>query len=531
MKPLISVDHYFERHPRLAWLLVVIITASYFGWLQASPNFGDPDAFYHIQMAKFMSPTLVVRDFPYLQANFLQHNFVDQHFLYHVFLRPFIKFFPDWIGAKVAQALLATLFIAVFYSLLKRLNAKGAVWFTLLLLFSESFVYRLNLVKAQPLSLLIVFGTIYALIKRKHWWLFPLAGVYVWAYGGWIMILAVSMLYVLVDSFMTAESAWSPATQSWVMKCKQAVTALGRALFSRQHRRVISIVIAGLMLGLVVNPYFPHNLKFYWVQVVQIGLINLQHLVHVGAEWYPSDPLTMIKNSLLPLTVIIVAGVVFGFYRTKMDLATKFLCVLTIIFFLATLKARRNIEYFIPVAVFFSALVFTRSAMIAEFQPAIQRLGSSIKGGWVAGLLIAASGIYSVSQATNFLHHGYPHDYGAQAAMFLKTYSHPGQVVFNVSWDMFPLLLYHNSANYYLVGLDPTFTFVSSPTRYADWYAISSGQWSADLSRLKTEFQAQYVWVDQPQIPAHQKLIQQLNQSTLVIAIYQDQEAIIYQVR
>ena len=531
MKPLTSVHHYFEQHARIALLFVVVITAGYFGWLQAPPNFGDPDAFYHIQMAKLMTHTLVVRDFPYLQSNFLQHNFVDQHFLYHVILLPFIQFFPDWIGAKVAQALLGVMFIAVFYLLLKGWRASGAVWVTLLLLWSESFVYRLNLVKAQPLSLLIIFVAMYALIKQKHWWLFPLAWVYVWTYGGWIMILFVSMLYVLVDSFMTVGSSWPPATQSWVVKCKQAVPAMLRALFCRQHVRAISIVIAGLILGLVVNPYFPLNLKFYWVQVVQIGLINLQDQVRVGAEWYPYEPFTMIKNSLLPFSVLLGAGVVFGFYRKKMDFTTKFFFTLSVIFFFATLKARRNIEYFIPVAVFFSALVFTRSTMIAEFQQVIQRLRGSIKVRWIAGFFIAASGIYSVSNATNFLQHGYPHTYGQPAAEFLQTHSKPGQIVFNVSWDMFPLMFYHDSRNYYLVGLDPTFTYIENPGRYALWYAISSGRGAAELSRIKTDFHAEYVWVDQPNIQNHRQLIQQLNQSTLMTAIYQDNEAIIYQVQ
>ncbi len=507
---------FFELHHRWSWFVVAFFTLGYFTWLQATPNFGDPDAFYHIVMAKKMAQTLIVQDFPYLQLNFLQHTFVDQHFLYHLLLMPFVRFFPDWIGAKIVQVILGTVLITSFYLVLKNYRVKGATWFALLLLLSESFIYRLNLIKAQPIALFIVILAILALTKHKHWWLLPLSWAYVWTHSSWGMIAILAITYIVVETFFNnQETAYSGSKI--------------QRLFNRSHAQVMANIIVGLTLGLVLNPYFPHNLKFYWVQVVEIGLLNFQQVVHVGAEWYPYDIFSLVKNSLLPFTVIMFSGVVFGFYRKRMDVTTTFLAALTMLYFLLTLKARRNIEYFIPIGVLFSALVYTRAVMIDEFQQIVRRIRTFRYTSWLVVSSIIIGTVFSVIHATDYVHHGYPHGYGAKAGEFLRTHAQPGQTVFNVSWDMFPLMLYHASQQRYIVGLDPMFTYIENKEIYLKWLALSSGT-SADISDIKKVFQASYVWVDQPKIYERQRLIDRLNQSNLMTVIYQDNQALIYRV-
>ena len=64
-----------------------------------------------------------------------------------------------------------------------------------------------------------------------------------------------------------------------------------------------------------------------------------------------------------------------------------------------------------------------------------------------------------------------------RAAMdYLKANSQPGDVVFTDDWDIFPVFFYHNSHNYYIVGLDPKFTQERRPELWERYVKISRGQ-------------------------------------------------------
>lgn len=58
----------------------------------------------------------------------------------------------------------------------------------------------------------------------------------------------------------------------------------------------------------------------------------------------------------------------------------------------------------------------------------------------------------------------------------LKSVSQPGDVVFTDDWDCFPVYFYHNSYNYYIVGLDPKFTQWREPELWARYVKISRGE-------------------------------------------------------
>ena len=195
-----QVHIWLEDRKVIACLLLFLVAITFFIWLQYFPGFSDPDSYYHTKVVELMIQAGPVLEFPYLPFTTLSDNYTDHHFLYHLYLIPFVNYLPPLVGVKIAHALLAALVIVTFFWLLIKLNVRGAFWYTGLLFFSPSLIFRLSLVKAQPLALILFFIGIYLILARRYYWLLALAFIYVWSYGGWILLLLAAGLYVLVSA-------------------------------------------------------------------------------------------------------------------------------------------------------------------------------------------------------------------------------------------------------------------------------------------------------------------------------------------
>ena len=102
------------------------------------------------------------------------------------------------------------------------------------------------------------------------------------------------------------------------------------------------------------------------------------------------------------------------------------------------------------------------------------------------------------------------------ALKFVEENSNPGDIVFTDDWDIFPAYFYHNSHNYYVVGLDPKFTHARRPDLWERYMRITRGETpkqsvvklagpdgqtrqetiSIDLKDIRTEFKARFVICD-----------------------------------
>jgi len=545
-----KINNWLNSNKAITGLLLFLLAFTFLFWLGSAPTLSDPDSFYHAKMAELIGQKGVIKDFPYLPFTTLKDGYIDHHLLYHFYLAPFVIIFPPLVGAKIGHLLLAALMIWFFYHLLNQLKISGAIWYTIFLLFIEPFIFRISLVKAQPLSLLILFLGFYLIIRRRYWWLMALSFIYVWSYGGWFLIFVLAVIYVLVNSL---EDAFLQSKQNWLLKIinfKQRRTdwsnklyffsfSLLKNIFSQQNLKLIFSVSGGLVLGLVINPYFPTNLEFYWIQVVKIALVNYQGVIGVGAEWYPYKTLDFFLNNLLPFSLSFVALAIFLNYHQKFDTTVKYALALFLIFVLVTIKARRNIEYLGPFALIFSALTFSRSLMIKEFRDDWQTFKKIINKNffsnwyvkiWLAMLsavLLAAVFYQMPYQAKKSLDRGLSYNYLKSASKYLTDNSEVGDIIFHSDWDEFPLLFYHNSKNYYIAGLDPTFMYLNNSELYQKWADITRGQRYKNMyDIIKNDFQAKYVLATLD----HQEFIKNLDNNFYFAKVYSDNEAVIYKV-
>jgi hypothetical protein len=322
---LTSLRTHARAHVWPGALIIWLISAAAFSIWLSSPTLIDPDAFYHLKMAKLiMRSHGAITMFPWLQFTTLTQSYVDHHFLYHVILVPFIALFGDLVGMKLATISLAAAAITSCYVLLRHLSIRAPWLWTMLLLFNYSYAFRIGLSKATGLaSLLLLIG--FLLMATKRWrWLVIWSFVYVWAYGGWPLLLVVAGLFTgwqLVPLLYGRLRHRLPLTRRGIIATTYPLLA----------------TISGVMAGLLINPAFPHHLQFYWQQIVEIGLVNYSNIIEVGGEWY-STPVTDLLISQLPITLLFIGACVVAIITHRKQSPTTWVAgSLSILFIIFTL--------------------------------------------------------------------------------------------------------------------------------------------------------------------------------------------------
>lgn len=514
----VNSKYYFD------YLAVFFIALILFGWLQASPTFAEPDSFYHAKMAVLMSEGKIVRQFPWLQATSLPEQFVDHHLLYHALLAPFVKIFDPLIGVKVVTVLFASWLVLAIYWLFKKFAVKYPLVFILILLTISPWLFRASLVKAPAVSLIFLLCAFYCL-AHQHWLrLFLLSFASVWLYGAWPVILVMTVTYLtvywLLEKYRQEESIWHKLKN--IFRFNKKVPWHG-----------LLYVIGGLAAGLVINPYFPQNLKFYYQQIIGIALFNYQHVISVGSEWYPYDFFKLLADAPLIMSLLTVSILLFILTVKKQSIYSWTWGLLALAFFILTLKSRRQVEFFAPLTVIFAGFTFNDYFRKLS-RPRLRLL---LNVGWQAffGLaLLAVSLVFIVripadlTRAKNYLANGQPLAHYQAAGEWLKSHTPEKSIVFNADWDDFPALFYYNSQNYYLTGLDPTFMYQRNPSKYQQYVDVTLGKVQQNLKKIIwDDFKADYVFFD----PDHWLLEKQLKYSGDFIKVYEDAEAKIYQVR
>ncbi|MEK7652928.1 MAG: hypothetical protein AAB358_00370 [Patescibacteria group bacterium] len=543
-----KINNFIESNKLAVGLLLFLFSLIFFAWLQYAPVFSDPDSFYHTKMAELIVQNGVIRDFPYLQFTVLKDNYIDHHFLYHVLMVPFVVFLPPAIGAKLFQAVLAALSVVAFYWLMNKLKVKGAIYFTLALFLCAGFLFRISLVKAQPLSLIILFVGSYLIVAKKYWPLFFLSFIYVWTYDGWFLLLIFALLYVFIDGLVKAlvESQGSWLTKIlkilpvWrPQKIKLFFGSFLKNIFSASNLKLVFAVSGGLLLGIIINPYFPKNLYFYWLHILQIGIVNYQYQIGVGAEWYPYSVFDFFTNTFVSLVFFGLAMILFLNYRRRLPVEVKYFLAIFVLFFLATVKARRNIEYLSPFGIIFAATVFAALSRLEiaqndffKFKQALFRfiLKDKLAKVFLSSLLVASLAFIFINYSLKdkeFLAKGSNFNYLMKASTFLKDHSQKGDLVFHSDWDDFPALFYHNDKNYYVIGLDPTFMYFYNRDLYWKWVDITKGKRVVEMySIIKNDFKAKYVLVTTDR----NNLISNLDNNFNFKKVYSDDEAVVYEV-
>jgi hypothetical protein len=520
--PTLRIKRFWLTHSWLGLVFLVVTATVAFTWWVHEPTFRDPDSFYHLKISEIMMQRhAAVTEFPWLPFTTLKEAFVDHHFLYHLFVIPFILAFGSFSGMKVATIVLGVATIALFWLVLRGLGVRYPEFFAVILLAADSFTFRMALSKAPSVAFLFLVGGFFCLVTRRWRWLGVISFFFVWAYGGFLLLPIAAVIYALVE----------------LIVARRNQQPLRAAL--RQAAIPVSVSVGGTLAGLLINPAFPQNLWFYWEQVVQIGLVNYQKVIGVGAEWYPFAPEALLTDSVAVTLLLAIGGGCALLTLRKQSTASLTALGLTAIFFAFTLKSHRYIEYFIPWAVLASALALHDSGVLHRLPQLVRIAWKSMNhhplaaaAGVLAGsyLLFATSGVLitGVQETARKIDGGIPITDFADAGRWLRTHSTRGDIIFHSNWDTFPQMFYHVQRGRYIAGLDPTFFYKQNPDLYQEWVDITTGRESEFLlETISEDFGARFVVIEND----HTGMLNNIRADGRFLQTYSDADYTIFRVR
>jgi hypothetical protein len=430
----------------------------------SSQNLAGADSYYHIKHGYIYQMEGLSQNFPWLQNNF-SNGYSDPYFLYHILLIPFT--FGNLIfGAKLAAILFVSFIFTLFYWILKQYKIKSAFLLTILLFCASNvFIFRMALARPHLLSLLFLLAGFYLISKKKYFWLFILSIIYALSYEVSILIIFIAFIYfiseyifkrkfdlklllcpasgILIGYFIHPNSLeYLYATYLVIFKIpflEKSIFDLGIEIspitdFSAfaSSNLIVLILFAGGFISCIINlsnDIAPRRFRatYRWFRVVLRTIKHLPRNISCGL-CKNLEPATSIPEiPLIPFTK--------GELKNDKKIILYSLFLISVFFFILTLKANRFVEYWVPFTILFGAFginllihtnlsricanFFLKRAYIIKFFTAIMLLGLVI-----ANISYASFGIKS----------GMEYDKYKSAAEWLNKNTPQGSIIFHTSW-------------------------------------------------------------------------------------------------
>jgi len=493
------------------FLLVFLFTGTAFYLYQKNyflNYYPDQDSFYHVRIAQLMSQgVLIIKKFPYLYFSSLRDNFVDWHFLYHVLLVPFLKFFGEPIGPKILNIIIVGGIFGVIYLIFKELKLKLAPIYAIALFFlmPAEFFFRMSMIRAPALVLLFLVLSLYWLIKNRPIVLAITIFFFVWAY-----YVASFLVFIPIIAYLFAQ------------------------IFNKEklNYKILLWALGGFLAGMVINPYFPHNIPFLITQLSVTWNYDVNQ-PYSATEMNAPDAWWWFYSSMLA-AILFFGGIIISLLK-NIKLSSVNIGIIIFTFFILILqwKAVRNIEYWPALG------ALTGILLIGKY---IEEIFQNIKKNWRR-----AESIIIVILVGIFIYEGIFHGIWEfwrmekitntntigierirEASNFLQEHSEKGDIVFT-QWDSFAPLFYFNQKNYYVAGMNPMFLKVYNQKlfdEFIDIYYYNS--FNTDLRAIKDDFKSKWVLLHVSETKLKEKL---LAKQDLFEQAYENSNYIIFQVK
>jgi hypothetical protein len=504
---------------------------------------GDWDGYYHIKWSMLLWESFKsghwLPTFEWLPLTVLNpKDYADHHFLFHLLQIPFLWFVEPVRAAKIAAVVFATLAVFSVYWLLYRYKINYLLlWLAMILVCAGSFYFRMNMAKAPPLTIIITVLGIYLLFERKYVWLAPLMFAFVWTYSLFPLLLIAAFIWTIIIGWNERRFEWRP----------------------------LAYTFGGMVLGNIINPYFPNNLLLFWEHFYTKFKVGSDFAVAVGGEWYPYSGMELITNFPVALAAMLVGYILFMPRGGKLpEKATFFLAFVTVLL-AAQFRSKRFAEYFPPFAVLFVAfswqafIVSSKPQLPEDFKREIEPYLDSDKPSenqqlwnygklaalWGLGIILFAVFVFNLIGLQRFginengllaTIRGNEANDRYERAMNFATGKDAngndnipaGERIYNTNWDDFPKLFFYNTKHSYVYGLDPNYLFSENPDLYKLLVELNDGKIDDPAPVIREKFGANYIFADAKE---NEELFAKALESGWTEIIYEDDEARILKIR
>ena len=504
---------------------------------------GDWDGYYHIKWSSLLwenfSQGKWLPSFDWLPLTVLNpKDYADHHFLFHLLQIPFLWFFEPVTAAKISTIFYGTLAIFSVYWMLFRYGVKHQlIWLAAILTCANAFYYRMNMGKAPPLTIIITVLGVHLLFQRKYVWLLPLMFAFVWTYSLFPLLLFAAIIWTVIIAWNERKFEWQP----------------------------LAYTGAGMVLGNVINPYFPQNFGLFYEHFATKFKVGADFAVAVGGEWYPYTGMELLTDFPIAMGAMVLGYILFMPKNSKLPERAAFFLAFASILVAAQFRSKRFAEYFPPFAILFAA--FSWQAFTApkaaelpdeftrDIDPYLDKGAPIGQASIWANVRAASVWVIGISLTVIFLVSlvGF-HKFGLQivgvteniasnepADKYKKTMEWAtgldetgaenipaGELIFNCTWDDFPKLFFYNTKHRYVYGLDPNYLYSQNPEQYKMLKDLTEGKIDDPAPMIREKFGARYVFADAKE---NTDLFAKLLTSGWGEMIYEDEDARLLKIR
>lgn len=504
---------------------------------------GDWDGYYHIKWSSMLwqnfSHGKWLPTFEWLPLTVLNpKDYADHHFLFHLLQIPFLWFFEPVTAAKVATVVFGTLAIFSVYWLIYRYDIKHQlIWLAAILTCSNAFYYRMNMAKAPPLTIIITVLGIHLLFQRKYIWLMPLMFAFVWTYSLFPLLWFAAIIWTLIIAWNERRFEWRPFVYTTV----------------------------GMVLGNIINPYFPQNLYLFFEHFMEKFKVGSDFVVAVGGEWYPYSGMELLMNFPIALLAMLIGYILFVPKGSKLPEKSAFFLVFVSILLAAQFRSKRFAEYFPPFAILFAAFSWNAFRMpqtselpeefARDIQPFLdvekpterQAMWNTLRQAsvWVIGIVLTVFWIYSLVGLHKFgfdeagmvdnIKSNDANDRYRRAMAWATGLNADGEGnipkgerIYNTNWDKFPKLFFYDTKHTYVYGLDPNYLYSADHDLFKVLQDINDNKVDDPAPLIRDKFGANYLFTDAKDNTA---LVAKMLDSGWADIVYEDDESRIVKIR
>lgn len=443
-----------------AWAVCVAVAGVLFSRVVHYPEH-DPDLYYHVHISRLVAQHGVLHRVPQVAGLGWDRAFVDKEFLFHMLT-----------GAGYAAAntqglwaVMVLLTLAVLGALALLCVQAGGAWVALwvcplVAVMTPDWLVRLMVLRPHQMGILFFVLLLAALLRRHA-----------------ALAATSTMLFALAYH------------ATFVPLVLLAVALVCGPMLDRAFRRTAWAGVVGIVLGTVLNPYFPDN--------VTMGILHMQLAWHqdpvtqadIGLESVPEGAPVFLRMFGAHLVVLVAAAWWLGRPRLnaagqRVDAEGRFLLLAHAALWLMALRNPRASEYAVPVS---AALACTCLHLAAP--PRRTWL-------WLAGVVAAMQ----LARVRTVLWHGIPEPTEVQASLrAARALPADASVrVFNCEWHRSPFVLAERPQARVIDVLEPTLLLHHNAALFHARLALRQGRLADPTAWVTGLFGATHVLCQAP---------------------------------